>query len=135
MPAGQAQKEFYVNEAHSLTDMLLHPAIEGEADTPPGSPQDGECWLVGSSPVLDWQGHPGEVACFQAGVWLFAIPREGMRVLDRTAGQDIRFRDGVWQRAIAPAALAGGTTIDSEARAAIAELISALVDGGILPDN
>jgi hypothetical protein len=36
--AGQAQ---YVNEAHALVDLLLHPAIESETDTPPSAPQEG----------------------------------------------------------------------------------------------
>ena len=129
--AGQAQKEVFVNEAHALTDALLHPAIEGEADDPPAAPEEGECWLIGDTPSGAWTDHAGELASYQAGGWVFAAPRDGLRVLDRSTGQDIRYL-GDWHRPAAPADPAGGTTVDAEARAAITDLIAALVAAGLL---
>lgn len=131
--AGQAQKEFHLNEAHALIDALLHPAVEGEANAPPSSPEAGECWLVGSAPSGAWAGHAGELACWSTGTWIFAAPREGMRLLDRSTGQALLHRGGNWIAPAAPAVPSGGTTVDTEARAAISALIAALGEACIFP--
>jgi hypothetical protein len=130
--AGQSQKEVFVNEAHALVDALLHAAVEGEADDPPASPAEGESWLVGATPSGAWADRAGRLASFQTGAWLFVEPREGMRVHDLSTGQSLLFRGG-WQRPATPSAPAGGSTVDNEARAAIAELVDILVASGILP--
>ena len=130
--AGQAQKEFFVNEAHALTDALLHCAIEGEAADPPSVPADGECWLVDVSASGAWLGQDGSIACRQAGNWLFVAPRDGMQVLNRSTGQVMLYSGG-WAAAAAPASPAGGSTVDIEARAAIDDLIAALRLAGVLP--
>lgn len=128
--AGQAQKEAFVNEAHALVDALLHPTVEGEADAPPADPQDGDCWLVGPAPTGDWSDRAGLLACRQQGVWLFAAPRDGMRLFDRAAGH-MRFYNGGWFAPTAPAAPSGGVVIDAESRAAISLLIDRLREAGI----
>ena len=130
--AGQAQKEAFVNEAHVLIDSLLHCAIEGSAAAPPVSPTDGTNWLVGTSPSGDWTGQAGKLACRQSGVWLFVTPKDGMRVLDRSNGQE-RFYFGSWKVPTAPAAPIGGATVDAEGRAAIASLLTVLRQAGVLP--
>ena len=131
MPAGQSQKEFFVNEALCRVDALLHPSIEGEADEPPADPVEGESWLIGGNPSGEWSAQAGSLASFQAGGWIFAAPRDGMRLLDRSTGQDIRYSNG-WQRIQKPDEPTGGVIIDSEARTVIAQLISALTASGIL---
>lgn len=130
--AGQAQKEFSVNEAHALADMLLHPSILAEQDVPPVSPVDGESWLVGPNASGEWLGHEGQLASRQAGNWVFVTPVNGMAVFDQATGTYRYYRDG-WQSAATVSAPQGGSTVDSEARAAIAGLIAALAAAGILP--
>ena len=109
----------------------MHAAVEGEGDVPPSAPAEGESWLVGEEPGGAWANHAGALASYQAGGWIFAAPRDGMRVLDRSTGQQILYRDG-WQRPAAPLEPTGGATVDAEARMAIAELVQALIASGIL---
>lgn len=130
--AGQVQKEFYVNQAHLTIDALLHLCVEDTAAAPPPAPVDGECWLVDAVPTGDWSGKAGHIACWQAGTWLFVPPSDGMKAWDRSADQQVRYRDG-WFHAQVPASVEGGLTVDAEARTAIAQLVSALTDAGIFP--
>jgi hypothetical protein len=131
---GQFQREFYVNEAHALTDALLHAACEGERAIPPATPAEGETWLVASGATGEWAGEDGKLASRQAGNWLLTTPREGMRLFDRSTGQLLLFRDG-WRRPAAPTISGSGDVVDVEARAAIADLVTALIEAGIFPSS
>jgi hypothetical protein len=130
---GQAQKEAYVNEALGRLDGLLFCAIEGETATPPTSPADGQAWLVATGPTGAWTGHAGELALRQAGQWLFVSATDGMRLLNRATGQDMRRAGGLWRTATAPMTPTGGTVIDAEARSTIVALVAALRQAGVFP--
>ena len=45
--------------------------------TPPGSPTDGQRWIVAASPTGAWSGHATEIAAWQDGAWRFFAPRTG----------------------------------------------------------
>lgn len=128
--AAQAQKEFFINEAHALTDALLHCAVEGVAIAPPADAADGACWLVAPEPAGEWAGHAGELACRQHGNWLFVTPRDGLVALDRSTGQVVRYVSG-WLAPTAPVVPTGGAVVDTELRSAFAALLAALATAGI----
>ncbi len=130
--AGQSQKEGFVNETTARLDALLHGAIESETATPPASPVDGQSWLVGASPTGEWSGQAGKIAARQAGNWLFFAAQDGMKLLNRASGQEIRYKTG-WQVAVRPSDPTGGTTIDAEARAAIVAILASLTTAGTFP--
>jgi hypothetical protein len=130
--AGQAQKEGFVNETTARLDALLHGAIEGEQAAPPSAPADGQVWLVASGASGDWLDQAGKIAARQAGNWLFASPRDGMKLLNRDTGQEIRYSGG-WKAAARPALASGGTVVDAEARAAMTAILAALTIAGIVP--
>jgi len=120
-----------VNEALALTDSLMHCSVEGTLAAPPTAPEEGAAWIVAAAPSGAWTGRAGAIAMRQSGNWLFAEPREGMRIYDRSAGLYLRFTDS-WQSPVAPAEPSGGTIVDAEARVAIDTIIAALRTAGIL---
>jgi Protein of unknown function (DUF2793) len=130
--AGQSQKETSVNEALLMADVLLHPAVEAVLATPPASPSNGKCWLVASSATGPFSGQTDRIAAWSEGGWRFLVPSEGMRVYDIAAAAYRIYSGGIWRLAAAPAAPSGGNVIDSQARAAIAAIITALRNVGML---
>ncbi|MEW9854657.1 DUF2793 domain-containing protein [Novosphingobium sp. M1R2S20] len=131
-PAAQAHKEIFHNEALARIDGLLHGAIQGQSNVPPQNGSDGECWLVGPEPTGAWDGAADALAMFQSGQWLFMNPVPGMQIFDVSAQQFRVFSEG-WQKPAAVQEPSGGQVVDSEARAAIGALISALRASGITP--
>lgn len=132
--AGQAQKEFFVNEALLRSDLLLHCAIESETSAPPPSPLPGQAWLVGGAPEGDFAGHPGELAGWTEAGWRFVKPRDGLRVFDRSRGS-FRVYIGAWLAPVAPTPPTGGATVDVEARAVLAAIVEKLVETGLLAES
>lgn len=132
--AGQAQKEIFVNEALARLDALLHAVVEGEAATPPTNAAAGEAWIVGANAGGEWSGHENAIACFQSGQWIFAAPAPGMLAFDRSTGTR-RVYDGTWAATPAAPEIAGGATIDGEARTAIAVIVAALSHFGLISQS
>lgn len=129
--AGQAQKEFFVNQALCLLDALHARSVSASQASPPATPSDGASFRVTAPATAEWVGQEGSLAVRISGAWHFIPPQEGMLVFDRSAGQQLVFRS-TWTNATAPAAPAGGTIIDSQARDAIGALIQALLVTGVL---
>jgi hypothetical protein len=76
--AAQAQKHVTHNEAIRALDAIVQlTVLDRDASAPPGSPSNGQRYIVASSPTGAWSGHAGHVAAFQDGAWAFFAPSEG----------------------------------------------------------
>lgn len=147
---GQAQKEWFHNEALALLDAALHPCVEeGPTDTPPDAAQLGQGWIVGAAPSGAWVQHPHHLAVQTAAGWRFVAPVSGMEVWSKQAGHPLHWSGVAWSGTLHAAGIAiggeqvlgsrrpavpspsGGTTIDAEARAAIAALIATFQQHGL----
>lgn len=129
--AGQAQKEFFVNQAFAVLDGLHARAVTASQAAPPATAPDGACYRVTSPASGAWIGREGAIAVRINGGWHFVAPAEGMVLFDRTSGRSVIYRTQ-WQVAPAPALPSGGTVVDAQARAAINAVIDALRTLGVL---
>lgn len=152
LAAGQAGKELTHNEALTRLDMLVQPAVVAiGVNSPPATPAAGECWIVGAVPTDVWAGHAAELAGWTDAGWRFAIPREGFAAWCISSAKPIAYRNGLWQEGdviadrlvIAGKSVvgaqagriadpAGGTVADEPARQAIAGILGALRQHGLI---
>ena len=151
--AGQVQKELFHNEALALIDLLIGASVEGTPiAAPPATPVPGTFYRVASAGASGaFAGHEGALAGWSVAGWRFVAPVEGMRLTDRTSGVELAYRGGAWTsgsmrasevviggvkvvgaRGTAIADPAGGTTIDTQARAAVAQILAALRTHGLV---
>lgn len=132
--AGQAQKEFAINQSLAVIDAMLATSVTASLSDPQASVSEGECFRIVAPASGDWLGHEDEIAVWVGGAWQFVVPHTGMSVFDQAAAAFLHYNSG-WKSANEPSAPTGGTVVDSEARAALSELIQALRNLGVFPDS
>lgn len=152
LTAGQAQKELTHNEALTQLSIVAQPVVQAVAPASvPSSPLPGQCWIVGPAPGGAWTGKAGAIACWTQGGWRFLAPFDGMETWSIADGLGVRRIAGAWvvgvaqavslhvggvqvvgQRQSAISAPTGGSTVDAEAREAIASMLGALRTHGLI---
>lgn len=112
--SGQAQPEVTHNQAILAIQSLLN-GVKALQNGPPGSPADGDSYIVGTAGTGAWNGHNNQIAIFFGG-WIFLpgvdddgviIPmgaaQEGLTVYNQAL--DVQYR---WSGAVWAAQAAGG---------------------------
>ena len=150
LEAGQAQKEITHNEALSTIDMRLHLSVLSRSvSTPPGAPEMGAAYIVPSGATGGWAGADGQIAMHDGFGWRFDAPVAGTVAWIADEAGCVLW-DGEWSvgwpvnslrvgtrnvLSVPPVEVTlstGGAMVDMEARAAIAELLSALRGQGLI---
>ena len=149
---GQAQKEMAHNEALARIDAVLHPVVEAmDIATPPAAPATGASWIVAPAATDAWAGHDGDIAIRTEGGWRFVTPAAGTMAWLVPAGTWVWHDGDAWQAAPLPtlgimvaglqvvgergnaiAPPSGGSTVDTQSRAAIQAIIAALASHGLI---
>jgi hypothetical protein len=103
--AAQAQKHVTHNEALRILDGLVQLFVpDRDLTAPPGSPADGDRYIVASGATGGWAGWDLNVALFTDGAWLRLPPRTGWRAWVEDEGVLLVYDGSAWT-STSPAAL------------------------------
>jgi len=99
----QASKYLTANEAfRRLEQGAQHfVAIDRDLTVPPGTPADGDAYIVGPGATGLWAGHANEIAYYLNGVWKFIAPREWMTASLLDEDVTVRWDGAAWVTAYA----------------------------------
>ena len=105
----QASPEVTHNAALNMLQILAARFVQATQNTPPGSPAEGQAWIVGTVPTGAWVGHANQLAGWFGGAWLFVpgvdslgsviamgAAQSGLRVWDIGAAVTKRWNGSAW---------------------------------------
>lgn len=134
LTVSQAHKEVTHNEALVLIDALLHLSVESALSAPPLADDSdmGKCWLIADISSGSWANKSGQIAIWIGGSSRFLAPHAGMRLWNKSTGRQNMYIMDQWMNPGKIPNPAGGTVVDSEARAVLASILQYFRSIGIL---
>jgi len=81
-------------------DGLVMPNAKGYlTNTPPGSPSDGDLYIIGAAPTGAWAGQGGKVTRWSsvANAWEFYAPKNGWQIQSNSDREVYRYTGGAWE--------------------------------------
>jgi hypothetical protein len=111
LSSGQAIPETTVNEMGRYVEQGANRFIFKDRDlsTPPGSPADGDCYLVKATGTGAWSGKDGKIAFYENTAWAFITAKEGMGAYINDEDIQVEFDGSTWNSTKTPAATASQT--------------------------
>jgi uncharacterized Zn-binding protein involved in type VI secretion len=93
----QAQKHVTHNEALRVLDTLVQLAVlDRDLTAPPGSPAEGQRWIVKAAGTGARVGHNNAIAAWQDGAWQFSTPQAGWMAFVADEGTLVVWNGSAW---------------------------------------
>jgi hypothetical protein len=111
------------NEDNRKIDALIARAVKDRGlNTPPGSPSDGDRYIVGTSPTGAWASKANQIALYDgnASAWVFYVPKKGWDVFVDDEGATYKYNGTTWWLTSGEIEAAMFTTTQAAADAAAA---------------
>jgi hypothetical protein len=85
------------NPNFDLLDALVFLGVTSAALTaPPGSPAEGDRYIVADSATGAWAGHDKDLAIYRDAAWVFHTPKTDWRAFNHNLGSYVRFDGSDW---------------------------------------
>ncbi|MGH8570784.1 MAG: DUF2793 domain-containing protein, partial [Gammaproteobacteria bacterium] len=94
--ASQASKEITHNTALRQIEGRTIRALDKDLITPPGSPADGDTYIIPSGATGVWSGKTNQIAHFYGGAWTYWAPIEGVRLWVNDEDTEYAFDGTIW---------------------------------------
>jgi hypothetical protein len=109
---GQAQKEVTLNSDLTILDALAQISVLSRAVTsPPGSPAEGDRYIIPTGASGAWTGLTNKVAAYQNGTWNYYTPGVGWIAYVQDERALATYADSVWQTRLAGTSHGGAVNI------------------------
>ena len=103
------------NPNFARLEALVHLTVISITNTPPGSPANGDCYIVGTSPTGVWSGHVSDIAVYYTiGGWIYIDPAIGVRAYNRATSTYYRWDGSVWIAETLPSADVSGPSSSTD---------------------
>lgn len=97
MASNQSQKHVTYNELLVDMDVIVQSSVISAVITaPPGSPVEGDTYIVPSGATGAWSGHTNKMTMWYGGAWVMQTPQVGWRCWSQATSQLLVFSGGVW---------------------------------------
>lgn len=86
--------------AFRTLDGLVMPSVAGYlTNTPPGSPSNGDVYIIGAAPTGAWAGQAGKITRYStvAAAWEFFTPKNGWMLEANSARESYRYTGSAWE--------------------------------------
>lgn len=94
--SGQAQPDVTVNTALRWLEAFAPLIVTAQQNAPPGSPAEGDRYLVGTAGSGAWSGHNNQVALRMNSAWAFKTAPTGTQAYLTGVAAEKRYVGGVW---------------------------------------
>ncbi len=80
---GEVNGDTTHNEGLQIIDLHGQSIVEARTATPPGSPTEGQAWIVAPSATGIWVGQDNNIAHYYGSVWNYYTPQQGWRFYNK----------------------------------------------------